>query len=130
MRKRGNGKGKTFIVWSQSSPDGFESATFRVESPNFVAYGISFKNEAATGIVDISHNQSVAAVVGADKAAFYQCAFYSSYNTLFDYKGRHYYEGCYIQGSIDFIFGRGQSIFEVSPFGSFGFILEITFALF
>jgi len=74
----------------------------------------SLQNEAPTGIAYTSQNQSVAAFVAADKVAFYHCAFYSTHNTLFDYKGRHYYESCYIQGSIDFIFGRGRSIFHVS----------------
>ncbi|CAK9138882.1 unnamed protein product [Ilex paraguariensis] len=111
---RGNGKGKSAIVWSHSSVDNYESATFKVEAPNFIAFGISFKNEAPTGIAYTSQNQSVAALVGADKAAFYHCAFFSTHNTLFDYKGRHYYDACYIQGSIDFIFGRAQSIFHVS----------------
>lgn len=61
-----------------------------------------------------SQNQSVAAFVAADKVAFYHCGFYSTHNTLFDYKGRHYYDSCYIQGSIDFIFGRGRSVFRVT----------------
>lgn len=109
---RGNGKGRTYIVWSQSSSDNVESATFKVESPNFIAFGVSFKNEAPTGVAYTSQNQSVAAFVAADKVAFYHCAFYSTHNTLFDYKGRHYYDNCYIQGSVDFIFGRARSIFH------------------
>lgn len=40
---RGNGKGRTSIVWSESSIDTTKSATFKVEAPNFVAFGISFK---------------------------------------------------------------------------------------
>ncbi|XP_030474634.1 probable pectinesterase 67 [Syzygium oleosum] len=109
---RGNGKGRSIIAWAQSSADNVESATFRVEAPNFIAFGISFKNDAPTGVAYTSQNQSVAAFVAADKAAFYHCAFYSTHNTLFDYKGRHYYDNCYVQGSIDFIFGRGRSVFH------------------
>ncbi|KAK7329570.1 hypothetical protein VNO77_23740 [Canavalia gladiata] len=109
---RGNGRGRTAIVWSQSSNDNIESATFRAEAHDFIAFGISFMNEAPTGVAYTSQNQSVAAFVGADKVAFYHCAFYSTHNTLFDYKGRHYYDSCYIQGSIDFIFGRGRSVFH------------------
>ncbi|KAK4478344.1 hypothetical protein RD792_017634 [Penstemon davidsonii] len=109
---RGNGRGRTSIVWSQSSFDNYESATFKVEAPHFVAYGISFKNIAPTHIAHTSETKSVAALVGGDKAAFYHCAFFSNYNTLFDYKGRHYYDNCYIQGSIDFIFGHGQAMFH------------------
>ncbi|GFQ07436.1 probable pectinesterase 67, partial [Phtheirospermum japonicum] len=59
----------------------------------------------------ISHT-AVAAFVGADKAAFYECAFFSHGTTLFDYKGRHYYDNCYIQGSTDVIFGHGQAMFH------------------
>ncbi|KAK9287880.1 hypothetical protein L1049_016322 [Liquidambar formosana] len=109
---RGNGKGRSSIVWNQSSEDNIESATFRVEAPHFIAFGISFKNDAPTGVFQTSQNQSVAAFVAADKVAFYHCGFYSIHNTLFDYKGRHYYDNCYIQGSIDFIFGRGKSVFH------------------
>ncbi|KAM3199367.1 putative pectinesterase 67 [Capsicum annuum] len=110
---RGNGKGRTSIVWSESSIDNTKSATFKVEAPNFIAFGISFKNQAFNGVTSTSQNQtSVAALVGADKVAFYHCSFLSTHNTLFDKKGRHYYEDCYIQGSIDFIFGSGQSLFQ------------------
>uniref|UniRef100_A0A7N0T1V0 Pectinesterase n=1 Tax=Kalanchoe fedtschenkoi TaxID=63787 RepID=A0A7N0T1V0_KALFE len=109
---RGNGRGRTVVVWSQSSEDNIESATLRVEAKHFVAFGISFKNDAPTGVAYTSQNQSVAAFVGADKVAFYHCAFFSAHNTLFDYKGRHYYDDCYIQGSVDFIFGRARSLFH------------------
>ncbi|KAI3677359.1 hypothetical protein L1987_86985 [Smallanthus sonchifolius] len=57
-------------------------------------------NEAPS---NTSHNQSVAAFVSADRAAFYSCGFYSSHNTLLDNEG---YDRCYIQGAIDIIFGR------------------------
>ncbi|XP_023763465.1 probable pectinesterase 67 [Lactuca sativa] len=109
---RGSGSTKTVIVWAESSENNYQSSTFKVEAPNFVAYGISFKNDAPTGIANTSHNQTVAAYVGADKVAFYSCGFYSSHNTLLDNKGRHYYDHCYIQGAVDIIFGRGRSIFH------------------
>ncbi|THU45573.1 hypothetical protein C4D60_Mb02t19410 [Musa balbisiana] len=111
---RGNGKGRTAIVWDDSSTNNTLSATFTVWADNFVAFGISFKNDALIAVADSPHNQSVATMVAGDKVAFYHCAFYSLHNTLFDYKGRHYYESSYIQGNIDFIFGRGQSIFQES----------------
>ncbi|XP_050290805.1 probable pectinesterase 67 [Quercus robur] len=109
---RGNGKGRTAIVWSESSINNVESAVLRAEAPHFIAFGVSFKNDAPTGIASTSQNQSVAAFVAADQIAFYHCGFYSTHNTLFDYKGRHYYDNCYIQGSVDFIFGRGRSVFH------------------
>nr|CAD1833160.1 unnamed protein product [Ananas comosus var. bracteatus] len=119
---RGNGKGRTAIVWDDSSTNNTESATFTVRADNFVAFGISFKNDAPIGVPSTPFNQSVAAMVSGDKAAFYHCAFYSPHNTLFDHKGRHYYESCYIQGNIDFIFGRGQSIFQSCEIFRFVFL--------
>ena len=58
--------------------------------------------------------QAVALVICGDKAAFYDCGFYGAQDTLFDYAGRHYFKNCFIEGSIDFIFGDGRSLYEVS----------------
>ncbi|CAI9118887.1 OLC1v1020514C1 [Oldenlandia corymbosa var. corymbosa] len=106
---RGDGKGKTSIIWTESSHNKFQSATFKVQAQNFIAFGISFKNEGPNGVANAAH---VAAFVGGDKIAFYDCGFFSTHNTLFDYKGRHYYHNCYIQGSVDLIFGRARSIYD------------------
>lgn len=85
------------------------------------------QNEAPTGVAFTSQNQSVAAFVAADMNAFYHCAFYSTHNTLFDYRGRHFYHDCYIQGSIDFIFGRGRSLFQVSGQVIFSLLGKLVF---
>jgi pectinesterase len=47
-------------------------------------------------------------------AAFYSCGFYGAQDTLCDDIGRHYFKNCYVEGSIDFIFGNGQSLYTVS----------------
>ena len=57
--------------------------------------------------------QAVAARVSTDKAAFYSFSFISVQDTLWDDTGRHLYQSCYIEGSMDYIFGVGQSHFEV-----------------
>ncbi|PON69660.1 Pectinesterase, Tyr active site, partial [Parasponia andersonii] len=53
-----------------------------------------------------------AAIIAADKVSFYACAFIGVQDTLFDARGRHYFEYCYIEGALDFIFGDGQSYYE------------------
>jgi pectinesterase len=58
--------------------------------------------------------QAVAVRVQGDLAAFYRCRFYGAQDTLYDKNGRHYYYNCYIEGSIDFIFGDARSLFVVS----------------
>jgi len=55
----------------------------------------------------------VALRVTGDQAAFYGCGFYGAQDTLNDDSGRHYFKECFIQGSIDFIFGNARSLYEV-----------------
>ena len=57
--------------------------------------------------------QAVAAYIKGDKSAFYGCSFVGLQDTLWDVQGRHYFNNCYIQGAIDFIFGDAQSFYEV-----------------
>ena len=59
--------------------------------------------------------QALAARIYGDKSAFYDCRFLGVQDTLWDVQGRHFFKSCYIEGAIDFIFGNGQSVYEV-PF--------------
>lgn len=61
-----------------------------------------------------SGKQAVALRVSADNAAFVGCRFLGAQDTLYDHSGRHYYKECYIEGSVDFIFGNALSLFEVT----------------
>ncbi|KAE8713117.1 putative pectinesterase 8 [Hibiscus syriacus] len=56
--------------------------------------------------------QAVAIRITGDQAAFWGCGFFGAQDTLHDDRGRHYFKECYIQGSIDFIFGNGKSLYE------------------
>ncbi|XP_006649973.1 probable pectinesterase 67 [Oryza brachyantha] len=109
---RGNGKGRTSITHESTSSHNAESAAFAVHANNVIVFGISFRNSARAGLPNTPEIRAVSTMVSGDKVAFYHCAFYSPHHTLFDDIGRHYYESCYIQGNIDFIFGGGQSIFQ------------------
>ena len=57
--------------------------------------------------------QAVAFRISGDTAAFLGCKFLGAQDTLYDNVGRHYYKDCYIEGSVDFIFGNGLSLYEV-----------------
>ncbi|CAK9172521.1 unnamed protein product [Ilex paraguariensis] len=56
--------------------------------------------------------QAVAIRIAGDQSAFWGCGFFGAQDTLHDDRGRHYFKDCYIQGSIDFIFGNGRSFYE------------------
>ncbi|CAK8561000.1 unnamed protein product [Lathyrus sativus] len=107
----GAGSQSTRIEWGSH-----ENATFDIKASNTAAKGITFTNTLNNPVLSNAINviPAIAAKVHADKCAFYSCSFLGVQDTLNDDDGRHYYNNCYIQGSIDFIYGNGQSLFEAS----------------
>lgn len=89
----------------------FHSATVAVDADYFIALNIIFENTAGHEIGTIGE-QAVALRISGSKAAFYGCNFYGSQDTLYDHRGFHYFQNCFIQGSVDFIFGYGRSFYE------------------
>ncbi|KAK8957815.1 Pectinesterase QRT1 [Platanthera zijinensis] len=57
--------------------------------------------------------QAMALSLTGDKTLIYQSRILGSQDTLFDQIGKHYFYQCYIQGSIDFIFGNARSLYQV-----------------
>lgn len=111
----GEGWQQTSIEWADHAGGDSSTAatpTFAAYSADFMARDIAFKNtyNGAGGTTTIA--PAVAALVAGDRSSFYRCGFVSVQDTLSDIQGRHYYEGCHIQGAMDFIFGNGQSIFQ------------------
>ncbi|KQK05323.1 probable pectinesterase 53 isoform X2 [Brachypodium distachyon] len=99
--------------WGRRSPLGtFASATFAVNAQFFVAKNITFKNTAPVPRPGALGKQGVALRISADNAAFVGCNFLGAQDTLYDHLGRHYYRDCYIEGSVDFIFGNALSLYE------------------
>lgn len=58
--------------------------------------------------------QAVALRIAGDKAMFYKVKILGTQDTLLDDTGSHYFYKCYIQGSVDFIFGRSTSLYKVT----------------
>ncbi|KMT03214.1 hypothetical protein BVRB_8g197630 [Beta vulgaris subsp. vulgaris] len=117
----GEGADNTIVEWGDTAktigPNGkplgtFNSATFAVNSPYFMAKNITFKNTTPVPQPGAVGAQAVAFRISADTAAFVGCKFLGAQDTLYDHVGRHYYKDCYIEGSVDFIFGNGLSLFE------------------
>ncbi|KAL5728518.1 pectinesterase [Ranunculus cassubicifolius] len=90
----------------------FDSATVIVESDYFVAVNIIFQNSAPkpTG-KQLNGEQAVAMRISGDKAAFHNCRFIGFQDTLCDAKGTHFFNNSYIEGTVDFIFGNGKSLY-------------------
>ncbi|KAJ7529280.1 hypothetical protein O6H91_15G042100 [Diphasiastrum complanatum] len=117
---QGEGSQITVIEWddtaSKIGPGGqqlgtFYSATVAVNSPYFIAKNITFSNIAPAPPPGAVGGQAVALRISADTAAFYGCQFLGAQDTLYDHEGRHFFRDCYIEGSVDFIFGDGLSLY-------------------
>lgn len=88
-----------------------DSATVIVNSDYFVAANIIFKNSAPRPNSMRKDGQALALRISGTKAAFYKCKMLGFQDTLCDDKGVHFFKDCYIEGTVDFIFGRGKSIY-------------------
>ena len=92
------------------------SSSCYIYAPDFYAENITFEN--TSGPV----GQAVACFVSADRAYFKKCRFLGFQDTLYTYgKGcRQYYDECYIEGTVDFIFGWSTAVFNRCHIHSIG----------
>lgn len=94
-------------------PDGKPIGTFRtpstyIDAEDFTAENLTFANSA--GPV----GQALAIRIDADRVVFRNCRFLGWQDTILANRGRHYFENCYIEGHVDFIFGGATCYFERS----------------
>ncbi len=88
------------------------SSSFYLYASDFSAENITFENSA--GPV----GQAVAILITGDRAVFKNCRFLGHQDTLYVFgrqdggQSRQYFEECYIEGTVDFIFGWATSVFE------------------
>ncbi|KAJ6794366.1 putative pectinesterase/pectinesterase inhibitor 22 [Iris pallida] len=106
----GEGIGETVITGSRNYMQGwttFRTATFAVSGQGFIARDITFRNTAGP-----QNHQAVALRVDSDRSAFFRCSFEGYQDTLYAHSLRQFYRECNIYGTIDFIFGNGQAVFQ------------------
>jgi pectinesterase len=77
-----------------------------IESADFAAENVTFENSAG------EVGQAVALRTTGDRAVFRKCRFLGWQDTLYTHDGRCYFEECYIEGRVDFIFGRSTAVFD------------------
>lgn len=86
------------------------SASFFIHGGGFTAENITFEN--SVGPV----GQAVAVRVASDRVKFIHCKFLGFQDTLYTWgygaSSRQYYKDCYIEGTVDFIFGSSTAVFD------------------
>ncbi|KAL3645146.1 hypothetical protein CASFOL_010326 [Castilleja foliolosa] len=88
-----------------------DSATLIVESDFFSAVNLKIVNSAPRPDGVRKGAQAAALRISGNRASFYNCGFYGYQDTVCDDKGKHFFKDCYIEGTVDFIFGSGKSLY-------------------
>ncbi|MFE0800828.1 pectinesterase family protein [Streptomyces sp. NPDC058812] len=95
------------------------SATTTVRADGFTAHRITFANDwLRADHPGFSGTQAVAIKVQGDRSAFHHCRFLGHQDTLYaDSRdrglfARQYYAHCYVEGDVDFVFGRATAVYE------------------
>ncbi|GLT54868.1 hypothetical protein SLA2020_280300 [Shorea laevis] len=88
-----------------------DSATLIVQSDYFTAANIILENSSPRPNPKQKGGQALALRISGDKAAFYNCKIKGFQDTVCDDKGNHFFKDCYIEGTVDFIFGSGKSLY-------------------
>ncbi|MDZ7933486.1 MAG: pectinesterase family protein [Emticicia sp.] len=86
----------------------FDSYTLKVEGNDIKFKNLTIENTA--GRV----GQAVALHVEGDRCTFENCKFLGNQDTIFasGENARQYFTNCYIEGTVDFIFGSSTALFE------------------
>jgi pectinesterase len=79
-----------------------------VQGKDFIAENLTFENSYGPGV------QALALYAKADRLIFNNCRFLGWQDTLRSESGRHYFYNTYVEGSVDFIYGKGTAYFENS----------------
>jgi len=83
-----------------------KSASTFIYGADFLGRNITFQNSA--GPV----GQALAIYVYGDRAVFENCRFVGWQDTVMTNRSREYFQDCFIQGHVDFIFGAATVYFE------------------
>ncbi|WP_125185406.1 pectinesterase family protein [Botryobacter ruber] len=91
------------------------SYSVAIEADDFIAANITFQNTKRNDNT-AQNEQAVALRVNGDRQAYYNCRILGYQDTFYAWGGRVvgriYMKDCYIEGSVDFIFGRDIVVFD------------------
>jgi polygalacturonase len=128
MEGLGDDPAKVVIVYGNSAAitgSTFTSSTVSITADDFSAIGLTFQNDySANHQQQPQGSQAVALSVTGDRAVFRKVRFLGAQDTLYAagrscrseagpcLPARQYFQDCYIEGHVDFIFGDSMAVFD------------------
>jgi len=115
VRLIGEDASKTVVTYglhaNMIGMDGKPMGTYRtptavIDADDFTVENVTFEKSA--GPV----GQALAIRIDGDRVVFRGCRFLGWQDTVFTNRGRHFFQDCYIQGHVDFIFGGSTAFFD------------------
>ncbi|MBX3738863.1 MAG: hypothetical protein KF715_19375 [Candidatus Didemnitutus sp.] len=92
-------------------PDGKPLGTFRTPTVQIDGDGMQWENITLANTAG-PVGQALALRADGDRLEFRRVRFLGWQDTILVNRGRHYFEDCYIEGHVDFIFGAATAWFE------------------
>lgn len=83
------------------------SASTTIDADDFSAVNITFENSRPIG-----SGQAVAILLRGERQQFLDCRFISFQDTLYVHHGTQYFRNCYVQGTVDYVFGGSAAVLE------------------
>jgi hypothetical protein len=88
-----------------------------IDAPDFQAQNITFQNTSNAYAPGVTSAQAVALRTNGDRQSYYNCKMLGFQDTYYTQGGltgpdRIYNKSCYVEGSVDFIFGRDVALFD------------------
>jgi pectinesterase len=90
------------------------SASITIKTNDVSAENITIENSFGVG------SQAVALLAQGQRLQFRNVRFIGNQDTLYTHSGTQYYRNCYIQGTVDFIFGAATAVFDNNTIHSVG----------
>ncbi len=82
------------------------SASVTLSSDDVSVENLTFENTRGVG------TQAVALLVNGERVQFRNVRFLANQDTLYVKNGSQYFRDCYVEGTVDFIFGGATAVFE------------------
>jgi len=81
-------------------------------STNLSSNDVSVENITFANSTPVGGSQAVALLVSGNQVQFRNCRFLSFQDTLYVRKAKQYFKDCYVEGTVDFIFGDATAVFD------------------